>query len=143
MAEYWEVYLDGAGDELDRIARGPDARTIAAWEAALLEGYTVTEGRVHVISGDLLATGEPSSHHDEGSWTGTISYARYPGIYELARGDAPTAHHPAPGRHYFFDPGGHIFEKGVRQAFWDWLTDYKGGEAPTGGLPWKSGGEGW
>jgi hypothetical protein len=141
VGEYFAVYLDGAGDELDRLAHGPDTRTIAAMEAALLTGFTITEGRVHVITGALLASGHPVSEHDADTWTGVINYDRYPGIFELARGDAPTRYHPAPGRHYFFDPGGHVFLKGVRQAFWDWVTDYKGGEAPDGGLPWKSGGD--
>lgn len=141
MPVYFTVYLDGAGDELDRLARGPDARTIAAMEAALLAGYTITEGRVHVITGQLKASGRPESHLDPFTWTGEIDFDRDPGVFELARGNAPTRYHPAPGRHYFFDPGGHEFEKGVRQAFWDWVTDDKGGEAPSGGLPWASGGD--
>ena len=141
MGEYFAVYLDGAGAELDRLARGPDARTIAAMETALLTGYTITEGRVHWITGALRASGHPQSHFDKFTWSGEMDYDRDPGIFELARGDAPTRHHPAPGRHYFFDPGGHFFEKGVRQAFWDWVTGRKGGEAPSGGLPWKSGGD--
>jgi hypothetical protein len=141
VAEYFNVWLDGAGDELDRLARGPDARTIAAMEAALLTGFTITEHRVHVITGALLASGHPQTHFDKYTWTGEMDYAHDPGIFELARGDAPTRHHPDPGRHYFFDPGGHEFLAGVRQAFWDWVTDYKGGKAPSGGLPWKSGGD--
>lgn len=142
MAEYF-VYVDlnGAGDELDRLARGPGARTIADMEAALLKGYAITEGRVHIITGALLASGHPSSNLDQYTWTGEIDYARDPGIFELARGDASTRYHPYPGRHYFFDPGGHEFEKGVRQAFWDWVTDWKGGSAPSGGLGWSSGGD--
>jgi hypothetical protein len=141
MGEYFAVYLDGAGEELDRLARGPDARTIASMEASLLIGYSITEARVHVITGKLLASGHPESHFDEDTWTGVIDYDRNPGIFELARGDAATRYHPEPGRHYFFDPGGHFFESGVRQAFWDWVTDRKGGKAPSGGLPWKSGGD--
>jgi len=141
VGEYFAVYLDGAGEELDRLARGPGPRTIAAMEAALLKGFTITEFRVHVITGELAGSGHPVSNHDETSWTGVINYARYPGIFELARGDAPTEHHAFPGRHYFFDPGGHEFLKDVRQAYWDWITDWKGGKAPTGGLPWKSGGD--
>jgi hypothetical protein len=142
MAEYF-VYVDlnGAGDELDRLARGPDSRTIASMEAALMLGYVISEARVHIITGHLAQSGHPWSSFDFDTWTGEIDFARYPGIFELARGDAPTRYHPAPGRHYFFDPGGHEFEKGVRQAFWDWVTDYKGGPAPDGGLPWKSGGD--
>lgn len=141
MAEYFAVYLDGAGDELDRLARGPDARTIAHMEAALLLGYTLAEAKVHVITGALKASGHPQSSFDAGTWSGEIDFARYPGVFELARGDAPTRYHPYPGEHYWFNPGGHEFEKGVRQAFWDWVTDWKGGPAPDGGLPWKSGGD--
>jgi hypothetical protein len=142
MAGYFVyVDLDGAGDELERLSHGPGMRTIAAMEAALLKGYTITEGRVHVITGALKASGHPQSSFTGDIWDGEIDFARYPGIFELARGDSPTRYHPAPGRHYFFDPGGHEFEKGVRQAFWDWVTDWKGGEAPSGGLPWKSGGD--
>lgn len=141
MAVYVTVFLDGAGDELGRLARGPDMKTIAEFEAALLTGYGITEERVHVITGELKASGHPESHLDSGSWTGVLNYDRNPGIFELARGDRGTLHHPAPGRHYFFDPGGHEFEKGVRQALWDWVTGDKGGRAPDGGLPWKSGGD--
>ena len=145
MAEYFVVYLDGAGEELDRLARGPDARTIAAMEAALLLGYSMTEAKVHVITGALKASGHPQSSFDKFTWTGEIDFARIPGIYELARGDSPTRHHPSPGGHYFFGPpgtgGGPVFERGVRQAFWDWVTDWKGGVAPSGGLGPRSGGD--
>lgn len=142
MGDYFTVYLDGAGDELDRLARGPGQRTIAAMEAALAAGFTITEHRVHIITGELLASGHPESSFDTETWSGQMNFDRHPGVFELARGDAATAYHPYPGRHYFFDPGGHEFEKGVRQAYWDWVTDYKGGPAPDGGLPWKSGGDG-
>lgn len=141
MAEYFAVYLDGAGDELDRLARGPGPRTIGAMERALMIGYGMTADRVHVITGDLKASVHPESGYDRFTWTGVINADRYPGIFELARGDAATRYHPAPGRHYFFDPAGHYFERAVRQAFWDWVTDWKGGPAPDGGLPWKSGGD--
>jgi hypothetical protein len=139
MPVHWEVILDGAGDELGRLSRGPDMKTIAEMETALLTGFSLTEARVHVITGELKASGHPSSHHDETSWEGTISFARDPGIFELARGNSPTRYHPL-GGHYFFDPGGPIFERGVRQAIWDWVTGDKGGPAPAGGLgPWSGG----
>lgn len=141
MAEYFVVYLDGAGDELDRLARGPDARTIAHMEASLMLGYALAEAKVHVITGALKASGHPASSFDRYTWSGEIDFARYPGIFELARGDAPTRYHPYPGEHYFMNPAGHEFEAGVRQAFWNWVTGYKGGKAPDGGLPWKSGGD--
>jgi hypothetical protein len=139
MAVYVTVFLDGAGDELDRLARGPGAETIAEMETALLEGYTLTEGRVHVITGRLLASGHPDSSFSGDAWEGVINFAHYPGIFELARANAATRNHPE-GGHYFFDPGGPIFEKKVRQAMWDWVTDYKGGDAPIGDLgPWSGG----
>jgi hypothetical protein len=139
MPVSWSVYLDGAGAELDRLAKGPDQKTVAAWETALLAGYAVTENRVHVITGFLRASGHPASAFRPGEWEGTISFASRPGIFELARGDKETRHHM--GGHYFFDPGGPDFERGVRQAFWDWVTDRKGGVAPSGGLGPYSGGD--
>lgn len=140
MAVTWEFSGAGAEAEMARIAAGPDSRTVAAWETALLTGYTITEARVHVITGVLKASGHPFSHHAEDSWEGTIAFAGNPGIFELARGDAATENHPE-GGHYFFDPGGPTFERMVRQAFWDWITDGKGGAAPSEGLGPASGGD--
>jgi hypothetical protein len=140
MPVHWDFYGAGVEAELDRIAAGPDQRTIAAWETALLAGYAASEARAHVITGALKASGHPSSHHGEGSWEGTISFAGKPGIFELARGDKPTGNHPE-GGHYFFDPGGPLFERQVRQAFWDWITGGKGGSAPSEGLGPYSGGD--
>jgi hypothetical protein len=143
---YWHTELydgpDGAGFELDRLEAGPGfGPTLIAMESALALGFAITDARVHVITGHLKGSGHPHSDYTGEEWTGVISYARHPGIFELARGDAPTKYHPFPGRHYFFDPGGHEFEKGVRQAVWDWVTDDKGGDAPSEGLEWASGGD--
>lgn len=139
MGASFVVYLDGAGEELDRLARGPDARTISAMERALLEGYTISEARVHVITGELKASGRPESSFDLRVWSGSIEFDRHPGVFELARDNKSTRYHPE-GGHYFLDPGGPVFERGVRQAIWDWVTDWKGGEAPAGGLGPYSGG---
>jgi hypothetical protein len=139
----WSVDLygpHGAGFELDRLARGPAGETTTAMESALMTGYALSEARVHVITGRLKASGHPSSEFDGATWDGQISFARYPGIFELARGDAPTANHPE-GGHYFLDPGGPSFERGVRQAVWDWVTGGKGGPAPSGDLGPYSGGD--
>ena len=140
MPVIWTVDLDGAGEELGRLAKGPDMRTITAMESALLTGYSISEARAHVITGKLKASGHPSSHSAQFTWEGTIAFARNPGIFELARGDTPTGNHPE-GAHYFLDPGGPEFERGVRQALWDWVTDGKGGAAPSGGLGLYSGGD--
>jgi hypothetical protein len=80
-----------------------------------------------------------ASHNSGDVWEGEISFARHPGIFELARGDSPTKFHPE-GGHYFFDPGGPEFLREVRKAIWDWVTDGKGGPAPGEGLDWRSGG---
>lgn len=133
------VDLNGAGDELDRLARGPGPETVGKMEGALLSGFATTEGKVHVISGYLKSTLHPSSEFSGDTWTGEMAAARYPGIYELARGNRSSRYHPA-GGHYFFGPGGQDFERGVREAIWDWITDGKGGPAPSEGLGWKSGG---
>jgi hypothetical protein len=140
---YWNVDLygpHGAGFELDRLAKGPMGETTTAMEGALMAGYAASEARAHVITGKLKASGHPSSEFDGATWDGTISFAADPGIFELARGDRPTANHPE-GRHYFLDPGGPEFERGVRQAVWDWVTDGYGGPAPSGGLGPYSGGD--
>lgn len=140
MGAYFTVYLDGAGEELDRLARGPDAKTLAAMEGALLAGYAVSEAQVHVITGYLKASGHPASSYDVFTWTGAMNFARDPGVFELARGDEPTNEHPE-GGHYFMKHGGPLFLRGVRQAIWDWVTDGKGGVAPSGGLGPFSGGD--
>ena len=129
----------GAGTELDRLIKGPAGETVFRMEAALLDGYTTTEVRVHVITGMLKASGHPNSAFDGDIWTGEMDFARHPGIFELARGNAPTANHPE-GGHYFFDPGGQQFEHGVREAVWDFVTDGMGGTAPIGDLGDWSGG---
>lgn len=141
MSIRFEVDLNGAGHELDRLAEGPGGTTVARMESALLAGYMTSLGKVHVITGYLKSTLHPSSEFSGDTWTGTIAAARYPGIYELARGNMPTHNHPA-GGHYFFGPGGQDFEREVREAIWDWVTDDRGGPAPSEGLGWKSGGDG-
>lgn len=130
-----------AGPELDRLAAGPGPATLGGMEAALMTGYATSLSRVHVITGQLKASLHPSSSFAGDTWTGTMSAARYPGIYELARGNRPTKYHPA-GGHYFFGPGGQDFERAVRQTVWEWITGGEGGVAPSEGLGWKSGGDG-
>jgi len=128
-----------AGPELDRLAAGPAGETVVAMESALMNGFIVTEARVHVITGFLKASGHPSSSFDGQQWEGEIDFARYPGIFELARGNMPTKNHPE-GGHYFFEPGGPDFERGVRHAMWDFVTRGMGGAAPSGTLgPWSGG----
>ncbi len=144
MAEVtWSVELYGfpraAGPELTRLEAGPVGIAVAQMEAALAAGFIETETKVHVITGALRASGVPRSNFTGEEWEGEIDYARYPGIFELARGDMPTHFHPD-GGHYFLNPGGETFERGVRQAVWNFVTDGEGGEAPSGDLGPYSGG---
>ena len=129
----------GAGLELDRLAEGPGSATIMEMEGALAAGTVTTEARAHVITGYLRASVHSDSSFSGEEWEGTIKAAGHPGIFELARGNTPTQNHPE-GGHYFFDPGGPEFERAVRQAVWDWVTDGDGGPAPAGSLgPWSGG----
>lgn len=147
MGIHWEVDLysrpRGAGFELDRLEKGPAGETVARMEASLVANTLAVEQRTHVITGYLKSTIRFDSSFEGDQWEGTMYGARYPGIYELARGDSPTLHHPAPGHHNFFGPYGPIFEKDVRQAVYDFVTDGNGGEAPPGDLPFFSGGRGF
>jgi hypothetical protein len=129
-----------AGPELDRLEKGPVGDALMKMETALLAGYMTTAERAHIITGYLKSTVHPSSEFTGGTWTGTIAAARNPGIFELARGNRPTAHHA--GGHYFMGPGGQDFERAVREAVWEWITSGMGGPAPSEGLGWKSGGDG-
>jgi hypothetical protein len=135
------VDLDGAGDELDRLAKGPGLATIARMDGALMAGFAMSEARVHVITGFLKASGHVVTHDDPANWMGSMEFARYPGVFELARGNAPTGNHPE-GGHYFFDEGGPFFLREAREAIWEWITDGRGGDAPSLGLGPYSGGDG-
>ncbi len=95
------VDLNGAGDELERLQHPPTREL----EGVLLTTYAITEARVHVETGHLLASGHPTSDHVGSVWTGTLSYDGDPGIYELARGPRRTKYHGGVGdSHFFFDP---------------------------------------
>lgn len=88
--------------ELDRLAGGPHS-VVPEFESILLGSFAAVEAKVHVLSGQLKASGHPSSTFDGDTWSGTLSFARHPGIFELARHDHPTLNHPE-GGHFFFEP---------------------------------------
>lgn len=147
VAVTWSVELyaneHGAGWELDRLAKGPAGPTVFSMESSLAAHTIAVENRTHVITGYLKGTIHATSAFDGATWEGTIAGARYPGIYELARGDMPTKEHPAPGHHNFFGPYGPQFEKDVRNSVWDFVTDNTGGAAPPGDLTFFAGGRGF
>lgn len=110
-----------AVNETDRLSRGPDP---VQFEFALAAGLAAVDAKVHELTGRLKASGHVTSEASDGSWEGTIGYARYPGIYELARGDTPTRNHPE-GGHFLFDPGGPEYAERVKRALVAFVT---GGE---------------
>lgn len=112
--------------QLSQLAAGPDT---AGFEAAMLQGFMATSEHVHVITGGLKASGHTSSEYQADVWTGTIAFARHPGIFELARKNTPTANHPEGGHDFFNEPdsGGHQFVDLVKQHIEDWLEEVSHG----------------
>jgi hypothetical protein len=94
------VNLDGIPGELERLQDPPYAELEAVFAAT----FVITEARVHVETGALKASGHPTSEVGDDTWTGTLNYDRYPGIYELARGPVKTKTTGGTGTHFFFDP---------------------------------------
>lgn len=102
MGVRFEVDFGEALREIERLARGPSGDgTTFRLEQVMLWNFEAIQEDVHVITGQLKAGGRPESTFDGEEWTGTISFPRHPGIFELARGNAPTQNHPE-GGHYFF-----------------------------------------
>jgi len=99
----FEVDFSEVTRELDRLAKGPDARAYAAFESVFVEAFAVIEEDVHIETGSLFSTGKiESSMEGPFEWEGTIRYGGpapgmindpvYYGVFELARG----------GEHFFF-----------------------------------------
>jgi hypothetical protein len=127
MGVTFKVDIDGPLAELDRLVAGPD---LSAFEMAMSDGLAATFEKVHQLTGHLKTTGRGTTELGEGSWEGTMAFARHPGIFELARGDRPTRNHPE-GGHYFFDPGGEMYLEAVKRALIAYVTsgeDEGGGE---------------
>jgi hypothetical protein len=118
----FSVDASAASRELDRLTRGADPER---FEGALVAAVGVIGSKVHVITGKLRASGHSDSEFSGGRWQGTVGFARYPGIYELARGDTPTRNHPD-GGHFFMNPGGEEFCEQVKQFLLDYVTDGEG-----------------
>jgi len=104
--------------ELDRLAKGPDPM---AFESILMSSFAEVSARVHVITGVLRGSGHPQSGFDGDTWTGKMSFVRHPGIFELARGDTPTANHPE-GGHHFYEPAYRTPDQ-YKQAVMDFLGE--------------------
>lgn len=94
---------------------------VGRFEKTFAETFTAVDAKVHVLTGGLKASGVPRTHFDGDTWQGEIEFDRYPGIFELARGDSPTLNHPEGGHNFFdaVDPFIPIFEENVNQVFED------------------------
>lgn len=83
--------LDEMIDAMDSLTKPPTPVTIAKLEAVLEEGYTMTQGQVHVISKELKLSGDTDSKLTGSHWEGSINYGgasgspAYYAIYELNR----------------------------------------------------------
>jgi hypothetical protein len=115
------VKCDASGPigETDRLIKGPETDI---FEGIMLATYAMVDAKVHELTGRLKASGVSHSERDEGMWTGTVSFARYPGIYELARGDSPTQNHPE-GGHHFFEPAYDFSPPAMKSALMDFVSD--------------------
>lgn len=107
--------------ELDRLAAGPDPRK---FESIMTSTYMAVDAQVHVLTGKLKGSGHMESTWSGDTWEGTIGFLRYPGIFELARGNQPTLNHPE-GGHHFYEPA-YDTPKLYEAAITDWLADSGG-----------------
>lgn len=111
--------------DFSELEHAPGFKAIGKLEQTLADAYEASQAIVHVITGDLKASGVPHTSFSGSEWSGGIEYARKPGIFELALGNAPSLNHPE-GQHSAFleeavDPFaakvGEIVEDIFRDAF--------------------------
>lgn len=114
----FEMDLNGAGRELDRLRRGPAIDDILRLESTLADLFAETQAVVHIITGSLKLSGKVESESARNHWLGEISYGgqsagvhnpvRYAQL-ERARGpqDGPPGtdeHGRTSGMHDFMAP---------------------------------------
>lgn len=87
--------------DFSELEHAPGYKAIGRLELALAEAFEASQLIVHVLSGDLKASGTPHTSFTGSEWSGGIDYARHPGIFELALGDQPSIMHPE-GQHGAF-----------------------------------------
>lgn len=97
------IGLDSMQSAFAKGARGLSYRELTGFEKTLQSAYRATRLATHVETGGLRRSVRPSSHFDGDEWSGEVTAARYPGIFELARGQTPTKNRPAPTDHFFFN----------------------------------------
>jgi hypothetical protein len=115
-------------DELDRLIKGPDFRTIGEFESTMLGVLGEIEAIVHIETGSLKSTGRLETSYVGYAWAGTIHYGGaapgmindpvYYGVYELARG----------GTHFFFAPA---YDE-VPEAIIDGILEFMAGGSSHG-----------
>jgi len=113
------VGLEAMQKPFDKGAKGPSYRDLTGFERLTDSAYRAVRTKTHVDTGGLRRSGFPATHFDGEEWSGTISFARNPGIFELARGNTPSKAHPE-GGHFFFEavePFLPLFENEVKNYF--------------------------
>lgn len=77
-------------------------RELSSFEVRFQAAYRAVRGATHVDTGRLRLSGRADTHYDGDEWSGEMSFLAHPGVFELARGNAPSAQHPE-GGHFFFN----------------------------------------
>lgn len=108
-------------DQFGHLANPADFKGIGRLEKTFAQTFAAVQDGVHEITGKLKASGVPRTHYDGITWEGEIEFDANPGIFELARGDEPTANHPEGGHGFFdkIDPFLEVFDRNVSQTFED------------------------
>lgn len=90
---------------IDKVSENPSWKTTAKLETVLATMFTFTQGRVHIITGRLKASGRTKSGLVGSRWSGEIRYGgpkgtpAYYGIYEMHREGVK----PGLGPHDYFN----------------------------------------
>jgi hypothetical protein len=108
-------------EQFGSLAKPPGFKAIGRFEKEFALCYAAVQDGVHEITGYLKSSGVPRTHYDGNTWEGEIEFDAHPGIFELWRGNTPTANHPE-GGHGFFDkvePFLANFERHVDEFFED------------------------
>lgn len=121
--EVKEEGLDGIISAMDRASKSVPARVLERFERSWILLGNEIRAKVHVQTERLKLSGRSSTHMIGDEWIGEIDYDADPGIFELARGDAPSVEHPE-GEHFFFAPFDTfdvIMEKNMVEALGDFF----------------------
>lgn len=89
-------------DQFDKLGRSFSHEELLPFELVGKAMFEAVREKTHVETGKLRLSGRHDTHYAGDEWSVEIKFAARPGIFELARGDEPTANHPE-GGHFFFN----------------------------------------